>query len=52
MTTPTVVADTQFAQTYVEVYENTSIGALMISVSGAPNMELYWNANVQIKEIK
>jgi hypothetical protein len=52
VTTPTVVADAQFAQTYVEVYENTSIGALMISVSGAPNMELYWNANVQIKEIK
>ena len=52
VTTPTVVADSQFAQTYVEVYENTSIGALMISVSGAPNIELYWNANVQTKEIK
>jgi len=52
VTPPAVIADPQFAATYVEVYEDISIGALMISVSGTPNIELYWNANFRIKEMK
>jgi hypothetical protein len=51
LTAPTIIADPIFETTYIDVYADTSLGALMISVTGIANTAVYWSASIVVKEL-
>lgn len=51
LTSSNVVADTLFANTYIDIETDPTIGALNISATGADSYNITWTANIQFKEI-
>lgn len=50
ITPPRVVADRIFSTAYIDVYEDRSLGALIIAATGVPSTSIQWSARVQEQE--
>lgn len=51
LTTPQVVADEIFADTYVDIHADTANGALIISAKGLSDEAITWKASIVAKEL-
>lgn len=50
ITPPRVVADNIFTTAFIDVYEDRSLGALIIAATGLPSTSIQWSARVQEQE--